>query len=548
MRWVAATLTLVAIAVTSAIALAFAWGGLSTRAAATSLVLGLGAATIAFLTTGDKNPRRLTPWDITLLIIFALASLRAFLWLLYPVGDEWRVLSPYNLGDLSKHIQIIRYLANGAPFWPESPFFTRGSLSYYIGVDFFNSILLSVGVPLQQGLVWSGLIGASLTAWALWRWGGAFTLAMLLFNGGLAGGLILQTGVLEDFQSGIAWKNLFLTMFVTQRPLLYAIPGTFLVLTVIRDDMFRSPSGVPTWIVWLIYATMPVFSLHAFAFLSFTLLGIFILRPESRAYLFRFIRAALLPATILVFFVTGAFTQETGGHWQPGWMQGNAEWTIWLKDRLGLVLQSPVSEILFWLVNFGVALPLLFLVVWKTVKDRDAESASFAGVGIIVFVVCCFFSFAPWDWDNTKFFIWAWLACAPYVWGTFSSSPAVVRMVLCFFLFASGAMSLAAGLDKRHGYKLVGRSELASMEIALAHVPPLDRIATEPTHTNPVMLLGRPVVCGYEGMLWAHGLDYGPTYQNLKEVIEGRDPDHEKAKVIGADWVVIAGQAPLKIK
>jgi len=548
MRWVAAILTAVAVAVTTAVILAFCWGGLSMHSAALSLVFGLGAGSIAFLTTGDNNPRRVSSWDIVLLVIFALASLRAFLWLFYPVADEWRVLSPNNLGDISKHIQIIRYLANGTPFWPESPFFNQGSLNYYIGVDLFNSLLLLIGVPLQQGLIWTGLIGASLTAWALWRWGGAFAIAMLLFNGGLAGLVIFQTGFLDDFQSPLAWKNLFLSMFITQRPLLYALPGTFFILSAVRDDFFRSPSGVPSWIVWLIYATMPVFSLHAFAFLSVTLGVIFLICPASRTRLFRFVRAAVLPATVLVFFVTGGFTQETGGHWHPGWLQDSAEWVVWQEQRFGFTLKSYTSAALFWLVNFGIALPLLLLVAIKFITNRDREGASFAGTGIVVFLICCFFSFAPWAWDNTKFFIWAWIACAPYIWSVMANYPMAIRVVLCFSLFASGAMSLAAGLDGRHGYGLVGRSKLANAEANLRDVPLLDRIATDPTHTNPVVLLGRPVVCGYEGMLWAHGLDYRETYQNLTDVLAGRDRDQEKARIIGADWIVIDGKPPVKVE
>ena len=548
MRWVVATLTFVAVAVTSAILLALTCTGISPRTAAIALFLGCPAAAIAFRDTADQNPRRLTPWDIALLLVFALASLRAFLWIFYPVADEWRVLSPNNLGDMSKHIQIIRYLANGAPFWPESPFFNEGSLSYYLGVDFFNSLLLCVGVPLQQGLVWTGLIGAALTAWTLWRWGGAFALAMLLFNGGLAGFLYFRTGVLEDFQATLAWKNMFLSMFVTQRPLLYAIPGTFLILGFMRDEYFRQPSQIPRWVVWLIYATMPVFSLHAFAFISVTLAMIFVLQPGSRVRLFRFVRATFVPAATLVLFVTNGFNQETGGHWLPGWMQDGAEWTSWAKEKLPFVAAPGLIAVLFWIVNFGISLPLLGFAGWKLSWSRDAEAASFAGTGIVVFIVCCLFSFAPWAWDNTKFFIWAWLACAPYIWGAISSFPAAARMILCLLLFTSGAMSLAAGLDRRHGYKLVGRSELAATEKALANIPVLDRIATEPTHTNPVILLGRPVICGYEGMLWAHGLDYQPTFKNLMDVVEGRDPDHKKARMIGAKWVVAGGHPPLKIE
>jgi len=542
-----AVLIFIAVTVCVAVVLAFPCGGLSCGLAWAALAAGLAAAVPAW--RGIRpDLRRPTAWEALLLIVFGLASLRAFLWLIYPVGDEWRVLSPNNLGDLSKHIQLIRYLANGAPFWPESPFFSGASLSYYFGTDLFNSLLLCVGFSLEKSLLWCGIGGAALAAWALWRWGGAFGLAALLFNGGLAGFLVFQTGQPGDFQAELAWKNFFLSMFVTQRALLYALPATFFLLDAWRGEFFRERPGVPRWITWVIYASMPVFSLQAFAFLSLVLAAIFICRPAARKALLAFVGFAILPATVLVILVTNRFTQESGLHWHPGWMQGGEDWALWLKEKRWDDLSAPVRSLLFWAVNFGISLPLLGLLGWKAIRQRDPELVSFAGTGLLVFLVCCFFRFSPWDWDNTKFFLWAWLACAPYLWGLISARPKLARFFVCFLLFFSGAVSLVGGLDGRHGYKLVGRSELAETRAALAGVPVMARIATEPTHTNPVVLLGRPVVCGYAGMLWAHGLDYQQKLQDLKDVLAGNDPGGRKARDIGADWIFVAGRPPVKVE
>jgi len=548
MKTAGAALVFVAVSVSAAVALAFPFGGLSCGIAWTAFAIGLVAAVPAWRGIRPQDPQMPTAWDVLLLTVFALASLRAFLWLIYPVGDEWRVLSPNNLGDLSKHIQLIRYLANGAPFWPESPFFSGASLNYYFGTDLFNSLLLCLGVPLEKGLLWCGLGGAALAAFALWHFGGAFGLAALLFNGGLAGFLIFQTGQPGDFQAELAWKNFFLSMFVTQRALLYALPATLFLLSAWRGEFFREGSGVPRWVTWGIYASMPVFSLQAFAFLSLVLAAIFICRPGARKRLLAFVAPAIPPATVFVILITNRFTQESGLHWHPGWMQGGEDWVLWLKEKGWGDLPSPVRSLLFWTINFGISLPLLGLLGWKAFRSRDPELASFAGTGLLVFFLSCFFRFAPWDWDNTKFFLWAWLACAPYLWSLISAWPKIARIIVCFFLFFSGAVSLVGGLDGRHGYKLVGRSELAGTQSALATVPLMDRIATEPIHTNPVILLGRPVVCGYEGMLWAHGLNYQNKFQDLKDVLAGKDPGNRKARDIRADWIFVAGRVPVKVQ
>lgn len=548
MKAAGAVLVFVAVCVSSAVALAFPCGGLSHGLAWASFAIGLAASVPAWRAISPPHSRRPNAWDILLLTVFALASLRAFLWLIYPFGDEWRVLSPNNLGDLSKHIHFIQYLAHGVPFWPQSPFFPQTSLSYYFGTDLFNSLLLCIGVPLEKSLVWVGLGGAALSAWALWRWGGAFAIAMLLFNGGLAGFLLFHTGQMDDFQAEFAWKNLFLSMFVTQRALLYALPATLFLLETWRQDFFGNGSGVPRWVAYTLYASMPVFSLHAFAFLSLTLVAIFAVCPRVRKHLFVFVAAAVPPAGIFVLLVTGFFTQESGAHWHPGWMQNGDAWFDLLRGYGFAPPFSPaLNSILFWGVNFGISLPLLGFLAWKTLLRRDPETVGFAGTGLLVFVACCFFRFAPWDWDNTKFFLWAWLACAPYLWRLISKWTPWIRGTVCFLMFFSGAVSLVGGLDGRHGYRLVGRSELDSTRAALSGVPWNARIATEPAYNNPVILLGRPVVCSYEGMLWAHGLDYQETFQQLKEVLAMRDP-MKNAKAIHADWIFIKGGIPIKVE
>ena len=211
-----------------------------------------------------------------MLIVFALVSLRAFLWLVYSRGDEICVLSPNNLGDLSLHLNLIRYLASGIAFWPESSILSNAPLTYPIGSDLFNSLLEVLGIDTFVGLIWTGLAGAALTGYALWLWGGAFGLAAFLFNGGLTGFAVLRTLEIEDFQSEMVWKNLFLSMFVTQRGLLIALPSGLILLYAWRERYFRgSQHVIPIWLQLLIYASLPLFNIHAFLFLSLLLAAIF---------------------------------------------------------------------------------------------------------------------------------------------------------------------------------------------------------------------------------------------------------------------------------
>ena len=73
-------------------------------------------------------------------------------------------------------------------------------------------------------------------------------MAGFLFNGGLAGFEFFQTHQFIDYQAErIAWKSIPLTMFVTQRGLLYAIPAGLLLLLHWRRKYFPSkPNEVPS--------------------------------------------------------------------------------------------------------------------------------------------------------------------------------------------------------------------------------------------------------------------------------------------------------------
>ena len=522
----AGLLVAISASVTTAVALGFLSGGLSAPVALGALATGFLFGLLAFLRSGGKAAPVPTPWDVVLLVVFALASLRAFLWLLYPVGDEWRILSPYNLGDISLHIQFIRYFASGVEFWPASPILSGVPLSYPPGVDLWNSLLLLTGVPVARGLVWTGLAGAALTAWALWRWGGAFAIAAFLFNGGLAGFAVLQSGQFGDLQADLAWKNLFLTMLVPQRGLLYALPCGLMLLRAWRDDFFGNGSGLPRAAQFFLYVTMPLFNVHAFLFLSLTLGAIFLFEGRARRRLLLFVGAALIPATLAVWLVTGGFSAASGLRWLPGWMQGDEGWR-------------------FWAGNFGLTLPLLAALFWRGFLRGDAESRAFSGAAIGVFVLCLLVAFAPWEWDNTKLLLWAWVAAAPFLWDrVLAPLPGFARTALCIGLFFSGAMALIGGLDGRHGYQLANRTELAATELALRNVPQSARIAVEPEFNHPVILLGRPVVCGYEGHLWSHGLPYRATLAELRRALQRQPGWMDSARNVGAKWIFLRGDKP----
>ena len=130
--------------------------------------------------------------------------------------------------------------------------------------------------------------------------------------------------------------------------------------------------------------------------------------------------------------------------------------------------------------------------------------------------------------------LWSWLVIIPYLWSALlRSRPLWVRLPVLVFLFGSGAATLLAGLDGRQSYELIKRSTLDQTAWILRRVVPDAVIACAPEYNHPVLMLGHPVVCGYEGHLWSHGLDYKSRLASLNSIMMGELGWSEKARSLG---------------
>lgn len=526
MRGVASILGGVCGAVIAAIVGAWIGSGLSTPRSEMALLVGVIVGMVSYRVTPSAAGERSSPIGWTgrmMIVMYSGACLRAFLWLIYPDAGEWKVLSPNNLGDMALHLAFIRWLAAAPHWWPASPILAGDPLRYPPGSDLFNALLFKVGIPVETGLIGCALGGAALTGIALWRWGGAVALAALLFNGGLGAILVFQQGWGTDLDALLQWKNLFLTLFVTQRGFLIALPIGLLLLWGWRREFFgesRPPLSLP--LQALLLASLPLFSVHSALFLGVAMVGIWIVTPRSRLVLGRLALVSWPFMALSGWLVTsGAGGPSAVGSLgiAPGWTSDGSLW--------------------FWLLNFGISLPLsLLLCLLLFRRHGSPEARAFVWPASLIFVICMVVRFAPWPWDNTKLMIWSWIVVAPYLWSELIGRyPMSVRAPAALLLFGSGAMALLSGLDGRHGYTLVKRDDLDQASSLLLPVPPGTVIACAPDYNQPVLLLGHPVVCGYEGHLWSHGLDYKGRWEILNTIMNGEPGWQERAQSLGIGFI-----------
>jgi hypothetical protein len=467
---------------------------------------------------GDAEPG-LTRWGGVALAAFAVVSLRQFGWIVFERGGALLTLVPYNYGDLPLHWTYVASLAGGAPFWPENPILSGERLRYPFGVDLLTAVFVQLGVSMPVLLRAMGLVGAAIAALALRRWGGGFAVAGFLFAGGLAGFRLLGTGRIEDYQSAVAWKSLYLALFVPQRGFLLALPAGLLLLWSWRRTLLRGERGLAAWVEGVLWGVLPLVHLHTFAFLS-VVFAVWAVGGRRVREALPTLAWAVAPATWAVWEVTDGFRAAALVGWRPGWMIGG---------------EGPV---LFLLLNFGLFLPLALVALWRAVKERHREDLLLLVPALAVFVALFLVKLAPWEWDNTKVMLWCYVAVLPPVFDlTVARLRSWVRAAAVVVLFFSGAVSvLAASLGRGPRLEVLDVREYEGVCRALAVVRTM-RVATVQTFNHPVALCGHPIVAGYAGHLWSHGLDAAPVEKRLATLMRGEPGWREAAATLGASHV-----------
>jgi hypothetical protein len=572
MRWLSAGLTFVNFTTVTGLIIGIIAGGLSPFCASAAFAVGVFAALMAYFRTSDASKtkdnldaaatglQRYRIWQWLIVACFVIFAVRSFCWLIYIDGNALKIQSPNNLGDLALHVTYIKNFANGVPLWPDNPIYVGSKLRYPAGTDLFNALLCLQGVDLIRGLIWVGLLGSIATFYAFYRWGGVFGVAGFLFNGGVVGFQFLRTWKFLDYQgaSSIAWKSVPLSMFVTQRGLLYAIPAGLLLLWHWREKFYRNAvvavadpdqsapgsnaindrgcSPLPFWVELSLYASMPLFHVHTFLALSAVLVCLAIFGDAAMLKdIGVLIGSAFVPATFFVWLITDQFHAGSVFALQPGWIQHDGDFA------------APFVR--FWVVNFGLWIPLILALIAMCAErvrksgwhwsQKLSEDAAFLLPAAGIFLFSFFVKTAPWGWDNLKIMVWAYFLALPFLWTQLIANwPTVVRMAACVTLFGSGFVSLFGGLAAgRGGFDIADRAELDGIGNAVQKLPATARFAAYPTYNHPLLLQGRKVVLGYPGHLWTEGFDYGKTMDRLQQLMNGADNWRDIAHGLQAQYI-----------
>jgi hypothetical protein len=481
----------------------------------------------------QQSPKWLT-WLVA--GVFAAFAIRAFSEALFIKDGRLYANDPY---DTAMHVTYVNYLASGVAFWPADCIYSREPLHYPIGADLFTSLLVIEGGPIQWCFLIIGILASAATAKTLWKWGGTFTVAGFLFNGGLEGFKYLAGKGLEQISYEVDWKSIPIIMFALQRSWLYALPAGLILLISWRKRILKNEKGLPLWIEWCLYTTMPLFHIHTFIFLS-AMLGIWALTGPNRKETIKLVLLSVPISTLLVELVAG-FGNAGMIHLKWGWCQGNKE--FWQ----------------YWLSNFGI-LPILtaLLPVWllATKKGRQADPR-ITIPSILLFLVFLNVMFALYEWDNNKLLLWCYLGILPAIgemllwaktWSEnkYAKSKSGWILAQCGFaailtlLFFSGAIALWKYIENGpRTWDLASVKELEEIETATAGIPPgRIYVCLRNTANHPLLLTGHKIPAGFGVHIWSHGYkNTGETEKEVDEILNGAPEWERCAKDLKADYV-----------
>jgi len=512
------------------------------------------------------------PWPLAAILLVCGAWTVHFLHQAYIFKPEGLWAGYINIwGDWAAHLTFAGSFAYGHNFPPQYPIDPGNNLGYPFMIDFLAANFVPLGSSLPSALVLSsGLVGLAFPAvlyLAAARFaGGRAAAAIAAFVFLLSGGLGFLYLIFEVAGHGIGilahlpheytlnrdlnfqWLNPVLAYLVPQRSTLFGFSLALIVLLLVWLAV-REHSG---WRAFLfpgvVAGLMPAFHVHAYgtvvALASFW--AVFNWRREWLAY---FVPALALGIPVLLWMWPPVNNNGCGGSaihgycLEVGWLS----YTDWQRDG---VIYFPVDFVWFWIKNLSVFIPLLIAAHLAQRWVPVAFAKWFAPMWLW-FLVPNVIVLQPWEWDNTKFFIFWALLGSIVVGGLVAAiirrgpGGLVVASVLLILLGLSGTLDLIRASDA--GVSSYEFTDTKGLQVAdwVRQNTRYDAVfAVADEHNSPIpTLAGRRVMSGYPGWLWTYGLhDFVKKQADEAAILRGDQNTADLVDRYGVSYVLIGPQ------
>ena len=502
------------------------------------------------------------PWPFAAVVLVCGAWTNHFLSQAYVYKPDGLYAGYANIwGDWAAHLSFAGSFAYGRNFPPQFPIDPGNHLGYPFMVDFLAANLVPLGSQLTSALVLtSGLLGLALPAvlylaaqrFAGGRAAAAIAVFVFLLSGGLGfiylipdvqhGGLGALIHLPREYtlnrDLNYQWLNPVLAYIVPQRSTLFGFSLALIVLVLLWTAT-RERLG---WRVFLfagvVAGLMPVFHVHAYGTVV-ALAAFWALFNRRREWLSFFVPALVIGAPLIVWLLPPANNSECGvgptlaGYCiKLGWLTGGDNW-VW-----------------FWIKNTSVFIPLLVAAQFLRGWLPTGFGKWFAPMWLW-FLVPNVIVLQPWDWDNTKFFIfWALVGSVMVgglLAGLFKRGPgaAALASVLLVTLVLSGALDLARASDPTvSSFQFTDSKGLQVADWVRQNTSPYAVFAVADEHNNPIATLsGRRVMVGYPGWLWTYGVaDFVQKGADQRLILQGDPATPDLVDKYGVGYVLIGPQ------
>ena len=513
------------------------------------------------------------PWPLAAVVLVCSAWTVHFLHQAYVYTPNGLYAGYVNIwGDWAAHLTFAGSFAYGHNFPPEYPIDPGHRLGYPFMIDFFAANLVPLGSRLTSALVMtSGLLGLAFPAvlyLAAQRFAGGRAAAVIavfvfLFSGGL--GFYFLLGDVQHM--GLAalvhlpreytlnrdlnyqWLNPVLAYLVPQRSTLFGFSLALILLLVLWLAVRGGSGWQPFLFVGAVAGVLPAYHVHTFG--TVVALAFFWAFFNWRIqWLGFFIPALMIGVPILAWMWPAANTSICGTSPNLHGYCFEVGWLSYLDWQHTSAIFAVPDFVWFWIRNTSVFIPLLIaahiLRSWI-----PAGYANWFAPMWLWFLVPNLIVLQPWDWDNTKFFIFWALLGSILVGGLlarmFQRGPgsAIVALMLLVLLGLSGALDLARASD--FTVSSVQFTDAGGIQVAdwvRQHTSAEAVFAVADEHNSPIpTLAGRRVMIGYPGWLWTYGLpDYLQKGQDLRRILDGDPSSPELVRKYGVDYVMIGPQ------
>jgi len=502
------------------------------------------------------------PWPLAAVAIVCGAWTLHFLSQAYQYRPDGLYAGYINIwGDWAAHLSFAGSFAYGHNFPPQFPIDPGNHLGYPFMIDFLAANLVPLGSSLTSALVLtSGLLGLAFPAvlyvaaqrFAGGRAAAAIATFVFLLSGGL--GFFLLIGDVRQGGLGALihlpreytlnrdlnyqWLNPVLAYLIPQRSTLFGFSLALIVLVLVWLAV-RERLG---WRVFLfagvVAGAMPVFHVHAYGTVVALCVfwAVFSLRREWLAF---FVPAVVIGVPIVLWMLPPANNSICGpqpsiyGYCiQLGWLSDGEFW-LW-----------------FWIKNTSLLIPLLIAAHLVPRWFPTGFGKWFAPMWLW-FLVPNVIILQPWNWDNTKFFIfWALLGSVMvggFLAGLFKQGAVGVAIasVCLVVLGLAGALDLARASDASvSSYLFTDPKGIQVADWVRRNTSADATFALADEHNNPIpTLAGRRVLVGYPGWLYTYGLaDYGQKGADQLLILQGDPSAPMLVRKYGVGYVLLGPQ------